>query len=217
MPPTIPTDLRQHLTRVVDVEVTPAVTLKVREVLYQRRPNHWSRVWPSALALSRWLVEQPRLPDRARELGCGVGVVSLTLARLGVQVEGTDREPLALAFALRNARENDVTGLTVRHLDWREPEGEPSDFIVASDILYEPEAPALVFHVIHTAGLLSSGGRFILAGPRARPVPVQEFIRRLHDEGYTHHEELRSVEWEGRVEEIEIHELQRPTSHTGKP
>ncbi len=87
--------------RTVDVELTAQLSFAIREALHQPRPSQWTRIWPTAVAMSRWLLDQPAaaLAASAKELGCGVGLVGLTLAHMGLRVEGTDREVLALAFA----------------------------------------------------------------------------------------------------------------------
>lgn len=208
----IPTDLRGFASRILDVRLTSALSFRMQEVLFQNRPNHWSRIWPSSVAVSRWLLEQLQgsLPVSAKELGCGMGLVSMTLAHLGIRTEGTDREPTALAFAARNAERNALQGFSASYLDWSEPEGEASSLLVAADILYEQETPALVFALLQTAGLLLPSGRLLIGGPRARPAPLKELILMLADQGYSHFEEMRLVDWEGRTEEIDVHLLGRP-------
>jgi len=192
--------------------LTSALSFQMQEVLFQNRPNHWSRIWPSSVALSRWLLDQSQgsLPLSAKELGCGMGLVSMTLAHLGIKVEGTDREFTALAFAVSNAERNALEGFSATYLDWSEPEGESTTLMVAADILYESGTPASVFTLLQTAGLLLPLGRLLMGGPRTRPAPMEELVCRLTDIGYTHVEEMRLVEWDGCTEEIDIHILTRP-------
>jgi hypothetical protein len=71
------------------------------------------------------------------------------------------------------------------------PEGAATSLMVAADILYEQETPGLVFALVQTAGLLLPRGRFLIAGPRARPAPLEELTLRLTDIGYQHVEEMR--------------------------
>ena len=199
-------------SRILDVRLTSALSFRMQEALFQNRPNHWSRIWPSSVALSRWLLEQVQgsLPASAKELGCGMGLVSMTLAHLGIRTEGTDREPTALAFAISNAERNALQGFSARYMDWSEPGGEGTLLMVAADILYEQDAPARVFALLQTAGLLLPMGRLLIGGPRARQAPLAELVCLLLDEGYAHTEEMRTVDWEGRIEEIDIHVLTRP-------
>jgi predicted nicotinamide N-methyase len=207
-----PTDLRSFLSRKTRVDLSATLSFEVLEVLLQARPGHWARIWPTAIAVSRWLLDQRAvdLPRSAKELGCGLGLVSMTLAHLGVVVEGTDLEPKALAFAAVNARRNDLVGFSVSHLDWSEPEGASSPYIVASDVLYRQETPGRLFDLLQGSGLLRPDGRFLVGGPSARPEPLDRLVTMLRAEGYSHQAETRSVEWLSHTEDIDIHVLRRP-------
>ena len=140
-----------------------------------------------------------------------MGLVSMTLAYLGLITEGTDREPIALAFALRNALVNGLVGFTASKLEWSEGKGVPTSLLVASDIVYEAGAPELLFALIETDGLLSPGGRLLIGVPQARTELLDTFVNRLQLGGYSHSEEARAVDWEGRVEAIDVHVLMRPS------
>jgi predicted nicotinamide N-methyase len=198
----------------VTVELQPDVVFQLLEVLAQPRPNHWARVWPTAVAMSRWLLSEPRegLPSSAVELGCGMGLVSLTLAHLGVTIEGTDRQPLALVFAEENAARNGLLGFTTRALEWSGEAGAATQLLVASDVVYEAAAPATLFALVHSAGLLAPGGRLVLGVPNARIELMDELLRLFSDVGYAHREEAWTVHWDGRDEAITLHVLERPLS-----
>lgn len=207
-----PSLLNALTSRSISVELRADLVFQMLEVLAQPRPNHWARVWPTSVAMSRWLLEQPvgSLPLSATELGCGMGLVSMTLAHLGLITEGTDREPIALAFALKNALRNGLPGFSASQLDWSDGKGVPTSLLVASDVIYEAGAPALLFALVETGGLLSPGGRLLLGGPQARTELLDTFINQLQLGGYSHHEEARVVAWEGRDEPIDLHVLIRP-------
>jgi len=202
--------IAQYVSRTIDVELTSALTFRMLEARFAPRLSHWSRIWPSAIALSRWLLHEPHLALSSTELGCGLGLVSMTLAHRGVVVEGTDRVSHALAFAAHNAAQNDLTGFSVSLLDWGEPTGVPSSLVVGSDILYDPSAPDRLFALLDTSGLLIPGGKLVIAGPRARSILFDVFRKKLSAEGYVHSEEACQVEWEGRTEAIDVHLLMRP-------
>lgn len=139
-----------------------------------------------------------------------MGLVSMTLAWLGLLTEGTDREPIALAFALKNALLNGLVGFSASQLEWSDGVGIPPSLLVASDIVYEAGAPELLFALVETDGLLSPGGRLLLRVPHARTELLDTFVNRLQLGGYTHAEEARVVDWEGRDEAIDVHVLMRP-------
>lgn len=199
-------------SRTISVELRADLVFQMLEVLGQARPSHWSRVWPTSVAMSRWLLDQRvgSLPSSATELGCGMGLVSMTLAHLGLITEGTDREPLALVFALKNALLNRLAGFSASRLEWSESKGVPTSLLVASDVVYEAGAPELLFALVETDGLLSPGGRLLLGVPQARTELLDTFVNRLQLGGYSHSEEASVVDWEGRDEAIDVHVLTRP-------
>lgn len=96
---------------------------------------HFGVVWPAAIALSEFLLNQldrgrdavigPSLlkaPKSATvlELGCGLALPSLVVAQhTGCQVLATDRHHLAGEFIQCNAALNSVTSISYRTLDWR--------------------------------------------------------------------------------------------------
>lgn len=203
--------LRNRQARQVDVALDERLTFRMDEVLLQARPDHWSRIWPAAIALSRCLLEEPlaAVPPFARELGCGMGLVSMTLAHLGVRTEATDRNLTALAFASRNALHNGLKGLSVRHLDWHDPHGEAARLTVAADVAYEGESPTLLYGLLHTAGLVAPGGTLMISGPRRRAILLEELVSMLRYCGYSHRESTRDVDWRGELHEISIHSLVR--------
>lgn len=168
--------------------------------------------------MSRWLLDQRvgSLPLSATELGCGMGLVSMTLAHLGLITEGTDREPLALVYALKNALLNGLPGFSASALEWSDGKGVPTSLLVASDVVYEAGAPELLFALVETDGLLSPGGRLLLGVPQARTELLDTFVNRLQLGGYSHSEAAQVVEWEGREEAIDVHVLMRPASRSSR-
>ena len=64
---------------------------------------YWAELWPSGLALARAL--PPRLDGlRVVELGCGLGVPSLTAAARGAEVTALDWAQDAIDAARRQRR-----------------------------------------------------------------------------------------------------------------
>jgi predicted nicotinamide N-methyase len=203
---------RDYAVRTVHVELRPDVIFQLLEAVAQPRPNHWSRVWPTALAMSRWLLDQPSasLPREAFELGCGMGLVSVTAAHLGLVTHGTDREPLAIALALENAERNGVSGLTTSLLEWSDAITTSTPLLLASDLVYEASSPDVLYALAHTAGLLAPGGVLVMAGPTARAELANTLVRRFRDAGYAHGSQTVHVEWEGHEDQVELHTLRRP-------
>ena len=180
-----------------------------REPQCNQRFPYWAEVWPAALGLSRWFYDM-RLPAaEAVELGCGLGLVGISLARLGWRVEATDYVEDALVFTSHNAARNRAgPGHQVAYLDWRNPVGRPHECMVASDIAYERRDHRYLNRLLQS--LLKPGGRLYLSDPR-RPVAAT-FISGLRNRGYTHHQETIQVSWRGQEQEVDIHVLTRPTN-----
>jgi predicted nicotinamide N-methyase len=100
----------------------------------------WAQLWPSGRALAHAIATRPLAGRRVLELGCGLGLVSVTAALAGATVLAVDRSPEATAFAAVNAARNGVTlQTTVGAFD--QPErllgGAPWDLVLAADVLYE--------------------------------------------------------------------------------
>ena len=101
---------------------------------------YWAELWPSGVALARAAAELVRPGDRVVELGCGLGVASITAALSGGEVLATDWSTEALDFARENAARNGVL-LETALVAWTGPDEllarAPWDLVLAADVLYE--------------------------------------------------------------------------------
>ena len=95
--------------------------------------------WPSGRVLAEHMAGFDVAGKRALELGCGLALASLVLARRGVDVTASDYHPLAGEFLRANCRANDLPEIPFVQLDWAKPEPGPGrfDLLIGSDILYE--------------------------------------------------------------------------------
>jgi predicted nicotinamide N-methyase len=101
---------------------------------------YWADIWPSALALSDYILRHPELMQGKRciELGCGLGLAGIAATLTGASVLFTDYEEDALDFTRRNFNRNCGAQAETRLLDWRSPElNESFDLVLAADVLYE--------------------------------------------------------------------------------
>lgn len=142
------------------------------------RLPYWADVWPSSRALAGELRGHRGEGLSLLELGCGVGLVSVTALRAGFTVTATDYYADALEVtrlnALRLAGDGDAR-LTTRYVDWRALPDDLGlfDVVCAADVLYEREYAVLVTETIRRT--LRPGGLVLIADPgRAALEPFRE-------------------------------------------
>ncbi len=142
------------------------------------RLPYWADVWPSSRALAGVMRGHSGNGLTLLELGCGVGLVSVTALRAGFSVTATDYYADALEVtrlnALRLAGDGDAR-LQTRYVDWRALPDDLGQFdvICAADVLYEREYAALVVDTIKRT--LRPGGLVLIADPgRAALEPFKE-------------------------------------------
>jgi predicted nicotinamide N-methyase len=101
---------------------------------------YWAELWPSGVALARAAAELVAPGERVVELGCGLGVASITAALSGGEVLATDWSTEALDFTRENAARNGVL-LETALVAWTEADElvaqAPWDWALAADVLYE--------------------------------------------------------------------------------
>mmetsp|Transcript_33893 Transcript_33893/g.80446 ORF Transcript_33893/g.80446 Transcript_33893/m.80446 type:complete len:243 (+) Transcript_33893:772-1500(+) len=123
---------------------------------------------------------------RIIELGCGCGLLGLSLAAISngkAQVVLTDYDAAALEIAQLNVELNSFQGcVKVRKLAWgnkssRLVRDRPVDFVVGSDIIYNPHSLPGLQETLRT--LLSPGATALLAHEHRQPVLEQRFYADL--------------------------------------
>jgi predicted nicotinamide N-methyase len=148
------------------------------------RLPYWAELWPSAVALARRVSTEDLASRRAIELGCGVGLPSVTALARGARVTATDHYRAALDFTRYNARTNLGLEPETRLLDWHTPYAEdlggPFDLVLAADVLYERRNVSALAALIPT--LLAPGGEILLADPRRKDAPA--FLEIMEERGF---------------------------------
>jgi predicted nicotinamide N-methyase len=139
---------------------------------------YWAELWPSGLALARHVAGLELAGLRVLELGCGLGLPSLTAALRGAHVLATDWADDAIELLRRNAERNGVS-LRLARVRWSEPEpllrATPWDLVLGADLLYEER------NAEQLAALLPRlGGELLFAEP-GRPY-AKEFLERFRAE-----------------------------------
>jgi predicted nicotinamide N-methyase len=158
------------------------------ELLAEEDPDEdrlpfWAELWPSGAALARAVASRPLAGRRVLELGCGLGLVSVTAATAGAEVLAVDRSPEATTFTEANAARNGVT-LRTAVAAFDQPERllreAPWDLVLAADVLYEQRnVPVLVWLLPR---LVDATGEVWLADP-GRPM-LARFLAGLDATGW---------------------------------
>lgn len=175
---------------------------------HEERLPYWAELWPSAVALARYLSHQDLSDTRAVELGCGVGLPTVVALDRGARVLATDHNEAALDFVAHNARANLGREPETALLDWFSPQLDclgTFDLVLAADVLYERRnAPALADLVPR---LLAPGGEVLFADPRRPPAP--SFLEAMGARGFRASVEDSTVEQGAREVGVLIHRFRR--------
>ncbi|MGI6408654.1 MAG: methyltransferase [Gammaproteobacteria bacterium] len=129
----------------------------------------WSlfgQLWPASKVLAGFVKTMDLKDRRILELGCGLGLPSLTLQYRGANITASDYHPLSQTFLQYNSRLNQLPDINFLQLDWNNPpDNETYELIIASDVLYDPSLPKSLSHAIEKLAspvckvLLSCPGR----------------------------------------------------------
>lgn len=108
--------------------------------LKDERIPYWMDLWPSAIALSNFILNNAELfkGKNSIEIGAGLAMPSIVAAEYCKTVWITDYLEDALLFAQKNAALNAITNVIYHQLDWRNVDiHQKFDVVLASDIAYE--------------------------------------------------------------------------------
>ena len=145
---------------------------------------YFADIWPSALALAKYLAQHPNCIQQRSiiELGCGLGLPSIVAAKLGAAaVTATDYHPACIPYCKANTIKNGVGQIQCQILDWRTPTiGTTFDCIIGSDLLYEEQQIASLLHCI--TKLKKTETQLILADPLRKH--IQAATEKLQQSGW---------------------------------
>ena len=177
------------------------------------RLPYWADVWPSSVILAKRLANDAGNGRSFLELGCGLGIVSITAMRSGFDVLASDYYEDALRFTQANAWKNLRREPAVRMIDWRSLPADLGayDVIVAADVLYEMTYAELIADVL--AAGLASHGTAIIADPGR--IAVDQFIAACEARGLTRIERNTYPFVEGAIrQKITLFSIQRATGRS---
>lgn len=175
--------------------------------------EYWNIVWPTGLALARYLAAQlPAEQLRGRRVlvvGCGVGLESVVLAKLGARVSALDHVADALALLDLNCTLNGVSAMHTICCCLHDPSSIQTlgsyDWIVGGDVHYEPENARWVRALLQT--VLAPHGRAVFADPFREG--VDEFFDGLPQDRFLLHEHHTQVEWISETQAVRVYDIDR--------
>jgi predicted nicotinamide N-methyase len=138
----------------------------------------WAHPWPAGLALAEYLTRYPPPRDRRIvELGCGLALPSIVVARAGARALATDGVEDAVAFAAHNFALNETLAEVAR-VDWATGGDAlvargPFDAILAADVLYNNANVQAALEL--WPRLLAPDGLVLLSDPR-RDDGLRDFL-----------------------------------------
>jgi len=145
-------------------------------------------VWPAGLALAEEMSRRPVEGKSILEIGCGIGLTSLVLARRGANITACDYHPLAGEFLRQNAELNGFATIPFHIARWEGPNPELGQFdlIIGSDLLYERDhADLLAGFIQHHA---KPAAQVLIADPGRGY--VKPFSVLMAAQGYVRTEQL---------------------------
>jgi 2-polyprenyl-3-methyl-5-hydroxy-6-metoxy-1,4-benzoquinol methylase len=160
----------------------------VYEALFAQNPAtpfpYWAKLWPSAVALTSFLLAEPSWVKGKKilEIGAGIGLPSFCMARLASEITITDHDPEAIELAQKNIAHLGLTNAKATHLDWNQfPENLICDTVLMSDVNYSPDQFENLLALI--TSFMKKGCDMIIATPQRITatmfVPaIQPYIRR---------------------------------------
>lgn len=144
-------------------------------------------VWPASRILAATVCSIELDNKRVLEIGCGIGLSSIVLHQMGIDITASDYHPLTKEFLDKNVLDNELPPIKFETGNWEveNPLLGEYDLIIGSDILYEPAHSTNVSSFIdkHTA----IDGDVIIVDPNRGNRAV--FTKKMIQLGYTHHYE----------------------------
>jgi 2-polyprenyl-3-methyl-5-hydroxy-6-metoxy-1,4-benzoquinol methylase len=98
-------------------------------------------IWPASRILAAEASVANLTGKRVLEIGCGIGLTSIVLHKMGVDITASDYHPRAQAFLDRNVLDNGLSPIKFQTVNFEQknPLLGKFDVILASDVLYQPQ------------------------------------------------------------------------------
>jgi len=141
-------------------------------------------IWPASHILAAEISNFNFSGKRVLELGCGIGLASLLLHKMEIDITASDYHPRAKEFLDRNASENNLPPIKFQRVDFEKENKTLGkyDLIIASDILYQPHQAQFVANFISSHS--NHDGKVILVDPGREN--RSKFTAHMKALGYSH-------------------------------
>lgn len=172
------------------------------------RIPYWAELWPSAIALAQFVMENEKMfaGKSVLEIGCGLALPGIAAGKLTKGVIMSDYLQEALEMASVNWSLNHDSDPKVLIMDWRNPDpSHAADILLASDVAYERrmfDFLPLAFHQ-----LVKPGGKIIVSEPDRHY--AREFFSTLASAGFFHEKQERLILRNGIYHRVYLHLLQK--------
>ena len=145
----------------------------------------FGQVWPTSVAMAINICKLDFASKRVLEIGCGIGLCSIVLHKMGIDITASDYHPRVREFLERNVLGNGLPPIKYQIGNWdtENPELGQFDVLIGSDILYQPDHARLVARFIDRH---SSNDVEVLIGDPNRN-NRSRFTRNMIARGYLHH------------------------------
>lgn len=154
------------------VSLAVPIIKKVKEYWLQSKlPKHqfpyWAKIWPAALGLCQFLVQNPTYITNKNilEIAAGLGLPSVLAAQYANKVVCSDYVADPLSYVQQSAKINQNHNVSTAVIDWNNiPDNMDADVILMSDVNYDQEVFPELEKLFHF--LLKNDKTIILSTPQ---------------------------------------------------
>ncbi|HSC54137.1 MAG TPA: hypothetical protein VLC98_10965 [Phnomibacter sp.] len=139
---------------------------------------YWAKLWPSAIALAKFISNNPQhvACKKVWEIAAGLGLPSLVAAPLAASVHCSDMSADAVDYAASSAALAGLHNMRCYTLNWNDISAtETADTLLLSDVNYEPEVFETLLNLVQH--FLKTGTTVLLASPQR--LMAKAFIEQL--------------------------------------